>query len=343
MTKKNYHILAIITVTLLTTLLHFATMRAFSPNVVLEELYYLPLLLGVLRFGLRGAIVTWLFVSVAYIPFLFPPWTTSFSGYVDRTLHLVLSGVIAIIVGLLVERERKNRAEAEKEHYLAGIGRVATVIVHDLKNQLISILGYARRIGEGKGDCTQAAQSITSSAQRMQRIVNEVLDFSKPMQLDCQEGDIGETIQRAVAVCQAKAVEQGVALMVTLPSAPLPVAMDDFHIERALVNLLDNAIEASSPGETVQVTASADRNGLFVLIKDRGAGMDPAALIHLFEPFYTTKSGGTGLGMPIAKKIFEEHGGMLEISSTKGVGTEARVWLSRRKENDGRWGQLWWR
>ena len=343
MTKKSYYVLAIVTVTLLTTALHFTNMREFSPDVVLAELYYLPLLLGVLRFRMPGAIATWLFVSAAYIPFLFPPWTTSFVGYFDGILHLSLSAVIAFVVGFLVERERLSRQLSEKERYLAGIGRIATVIVHDLKNPLISILGFARRISEGKGDCVLAAQTITASAQSMQRIVNEVLDFSKPMQLALRDSDIREILQRAVAICRTKAVEQGVNLKLTLPAAPVPVAMDDFQVVRALVNLIDNAIEASSPGEEVILTTVAHRNGLFVIVKDRGAGMDNAVLAHLFEPFYTTKSGGTGLGMPIAKKIFEEHGGTLAITSKKGVGTEARVWLPRRKKIKGRVGQLWWR
>lgn len=80
MTKKNYYIVAIVTLTLLTTFLHFAAMEKLSPYVVLEELFYLPLLLGVLRFGHRGAIVTWLFVSAAYLPFFFPPGRRDFQG-----------------------------------------------------------------------------------------------------------------------------------------------------------------------------------------------------------------------------------------------------------------------
>jgi len=331
MTKKNYYILFIATITLLTTFLHFATMRKISPNVVLEELYYLPLLLGVLRFGLRGAIVTWLFVSAAYLPFFFSPWTTNFPGYVDRGLHLVLSGVVAVVVGLLAERERRTRRQSERERYLAGIGRVATVIVHDLKNPLVSILGFARRISEGKGNSIQAAQTITESAQTMQRIVNEVLDFAKPMQLDLAEGEIGETIQRAVEACRIKAGERGVTLTVKLPPEPISIAMDSFHVQRALVNLIDNAVEASRQGGQVAITAAISRNTVIVTIMDRGTGMGQETLAHLFEPFYTTKSSGTGLGMPIARKIFEEHGGTLAITSKEGVGTEATMRLPCKK------------
>ena len=331
--KKGYYILAIVTITFLTTFLHLATMRKFSPNVVLEELYYLPLLLGVLRFGLLGSIGTWLFVSAAYLPFFFAPWTTSFPGYVDRGLHLVLSGVVAVVVGLLAERERRTRGQSERERYLAGLGRVATVIVHDLKNPLVSILGFARRISEGKGNIPQAAQAISESAQTMQRIVNEVLDFAKPMQLDLREGDIGETIGRAVEACRTKAGQRGVSLTVKLPPEPISIAMDSFHIQRALVNLIDNAVDASHRGGEVIVTSVADSKGLTVTIKDNGAGMDSETQSHLFEPFYTTKEGGTGLGMPIARKILAEHGGTLTINSKQGVGTEARVWLPRSRKH----------
>jgi signal transduction histidine kinase len=332
MSKKNYYILFIVTLTLLTTFLHFTTMRELSQDVVLEELYYLPLLLGVLRFGLRGAIVTWLFVSAAYLPFFFAPWTTSFPGYVDRGLHLVLSGVIAVVVGVLAERERKTRSQSERERYLAGIGRVATVIVHDLKNPLVSILGFARRICEGKGNCIQAAQTITESAQTMQRIVNEVLDFAKPMQLDLREGDICETVDRAVEACRTKAGERGVSLTVKLPPEPITIALDSFHVQRALVNLIDNAVEASRPGGQVAITSAICKNELIVTIMDRGTGMNRETLSHLFEPFYTTKCGGTGLGMPIARKILEEHGGTLAITSKEGVGTEATVRLSGKND-----------
>lgn len=336
MTDKKYIVFAIVSSTLLTTFLHFVTMREFAPSVVLEELYYLPLLLGVLRFGLTGAIVTWLFVSAAYLPFFFAPWTTSFPGYVDRSLHLVLSGVVAVVVGLLAARDRSNRGQRERERYLAGLGRVATVVVHDLKNPLISILGFARRISEGKGDSVQAAQTITESAQTMQRIVNEVLDFAKPMQLDLRNCDAGETVTRAVEACRTKALERGVALTANVPAEPVTIALDSFHVERALVNLIDNAIDASPGGGQVIVTTAADLQGMFITVKDHGAGMDGETMAHLFEPFYTTKIGGTGLGMPIAKKIFEEHGGTLAITSKPGGGTEARGRLPGSKSEDRR-------
>jgi signal transduction histidine kinase len=334
MKKKNYYVLIIVMTTLLTTFLQFAVMKKISPNVVFEELYYLPLLIGVLRFSLQGAFITWLFVSVAYLPFFFAPWTTSFAGYVDRTLHLALSGVVALVVGFLVERARRNRMQVEQEQYLAGIGRVATVIVHDLKNPLISIVGFARRISEGKGDCGQAAQTITESAQTMQRIVNDVLDFAKPMQLDLKDCNLGETINRAVEFCRTKAIARDVTLMVNFPAALITGTMDSFYIERALVNLIDNSVDASPQSIQVTISAAMISNELVITIMDCGPGINRETLEHIFEPFYTTKSAGTGLGMPIAKKIIEEHGGSLAITTRKGVGTEATVRLPNCRKDE---------
>ena len=327
MNKKTYHILAIVTLTTLITYLHFVTMRHYSELVVLEELYYLPVLLGVLRFGPKGALITWLFVSAAYLPFFFGAWTMTVPELVDRLLHLMFTGVFASVAYFLAERERKNLKQAEQDRYLAGIGQVATVIVHDLKNPLISILGFARRLREGKGDVTLAAQTIEDSAQNMQRIVTSVLDFSKPLQLDYKDDDIRETIRRASESCRTKAAAKGVTLTMQLPSTPLTTVIDSFHIERALINLIDNAVDASQQGAPVSVTAASDRNEIVITIKDQGTGMDSETLANLFMPFYTTKNEGTGLGMPISRKVIEAHAGTLGITSKQGVGTEATIRL----------------
>lgn len=334
MNKKNYHILAIVTLTTLITYLHFGTIWQFSQRVVFEELYYLPLLLGVLRFGLKGAIVTWLFVSAAYVPFFFGAWTTTFPELMDRVLHLVFTGAFASVAYFLAERERKKLKQAEQDRYLAGIGQVATVIVHDLKNPLISILGFARRLREGKGEVTLAAQTIEDSAQNMQRIVSSVLDFAKPLQLDLKEVDIRDIVNRAGESCRTKAEAKGVTLAMQLPSAPVIIAIDDFHIERALINLIDNAVDASQRGTPVSITAATDRNEIVITIKDQGTGMDSETLTNLFMPFYTTKNEGTGLGMPISRKVIEAHAGTLIVISKQRVGTEAAIRLPYNKEND---------
>jgi two-component system, NtrC family, sensor histidine kinase HydH len=329
---KRYWIF-IASVAALIPVLHFFVFARYSPLVVLEELYYIPLLLGALWFGFKGALVTYVFVSLLYLPFFFGDWTTSLLGVADRVLHLVFSGIFTFTAAFFVDRERKKRQQAERETYLAGIGQAATTIVHDLRNPLIAILGFGRRLQEGKGNIDTAVQVIMDSARSMERIVNDVLDFARPIRLELVEEDARAVLQRAYDFCTTKVEDKGVALSLDLPSEPVPVVMDGVQMQRALVNLVNNAIEASGTGQNVLLTAADEKNHLAVRIRDHGSGMDQEALDKLFTPFFTTKKGGTGLGMSIAKKIIEAHKGKIRIESKQGAGTKVIIELPYKDKN----------
>lgn len=330
MKRQHVHIAVIIVVTALILFLNLLTLHWVAHHRALHELFYIPLLFGVLRFGYKGALATYLFVSTAYVSFIVGVSATTVSQEADPMLHLGVSGVVTLFAALLVTRREKRHLQAEHERYFSGIGQAATIIVHDLKNPLISILGFARRIQEGKGDTALAALTITKAAQDMQRIVNEVLEFARPLNLNPTEGDIRQSIQRACETCRTKAEESGVKLAVNLPQEPLISRVDCFQLERAMVNLLDNSVDASSRGGEVAVTAVAGMNKLTIAIKDSGVGMDKETLDNLFTLTYTTKNEGTGFGVPISKKIIEAHGGTIGISSQKNCGTEVLIILPLR-------------
>lgn len=329
---KKYYIAVIVITASLITFLHLSIFQKHSPHIVLEELYYIPLLFGALFFGLKGAILTYLFASLLYLPFFFGDWTTSFLSLVNRLLHILFSGVFSILAGYLVDRERRYKKELEKEQYLAGIGQVATTIVHDLKNPLIVILGFAKRIRSGKGNIDRAAQTIIESAENMQKIVHDVLDFSKPVKLELKEEDFGSIVRKACDYCKSKADEKGVTLSVDMPNHTVKNLIDGFAMQRALVNLINNGIEASARGQLVTVFVKTDSQYQTICIKDVGSGMDRETIKSIFTPFYSKKSKGTGLGMAIAKKIIEGHQGKIHINSHPGKGTEITIELPTDKE-----------
>ena len=165
----------------------------------------------------------------------------------------------------------------------------------------------------------------------MQRIVNSVLDFAKPLQLDFKDVDIRDNVRRACESCRTKANARGVTLTMHLPSAPVTITIDSLHIERALINLIDNAVDASQCGARVHIAATTDRNKIVIIINDKGTGMDCETIANLFMPFYTTKNKGTGLGMSISRKVIEAHAGTLFINSKQGVGTEAAIRLPYKR------------
>jgi signal transduction histidine kinase len=326
--KKRYVTLIIVIFVLFITYLHYSTLPAiYSFHNVYKEFYYIPIFLGAIAFGLRGALLIYLAVFVFEFPFVSLGWTGAFSSEVGRLFHLGLQGLFAIFAGDLVDRERKTREQTEKERDLARIGEVATAIVHDLKNPIITILGFSNRIKDRRGDAGEAIDIIMDSALTMQKIVQGVLDFSKPLRLTLKQEDIREVIAKACHSCEAKAGGGDVNLLTSVPASPVYAELDSFHMERALINLISNAIEASGRGQDVNVGTAPGKDTLTITIADQGPGMDRETIENIFTPFYTKKKEGTGLGMPIAKKVIDAHKGKIYVFSKPGEGTEVRIKL----------------
>jgi len=328
--KKGWHMVALLASTVIVTYLHHSIFRQESPDIILEELYYIPLLLGALFFGIKGALLVYLFTSASYLPYLFGGWTMSSWTLVDRVFHILFTGLFAFLAGFLVERERKRVRQSEMERSLAGIGRIAASIVHDLKNPLITVLGFTRRLRERKGNADEAVRVIEESAFTMQKIVHEVLDYAKPDRLKLKEEDIITLIKSSYDVCRTRAEERGVSLLIKTPPDPLTISLDIVAMQRALVNLIANAIEASGRGKNVIVSAEAAKKSVRIRVEDHGSGMDKNTIENIFIPFYSKKSSGIGLGMAIAKKVIEGHGGTIHIASKPGQGTEVLVELPHK-------------
>ena len=270
---------------------------------------------------------TFLFVSLLYLPYLFGPWAIGFLGVADRVLHLLFTGGFAFLAGYLIERDRRIQKQLEKDRYLAGLGQAAATIVHDLKNPLITILGFARRLQAGKGNPGSGLQTIVDSASQMENIVTDVLNFAKPVHLETKEEDVRGIVEQATAWCKAKAEAARVSLSSELPADPVMISVDGLRLQRALTNLITNAIEASPEGREVRLTLKTDQEKPVIMIKDQGVGMDRETLENIFIPFFSKKAQGTGLGMAIAKKVVEAHGGQIFIHSQPERGTEVRIEL----------------
>ena len=325
--KKKYIIFFIIASSLTITYLHFVT-NPYVHNLhnILTELYYLPLLLGAIAFGLKGALYSLMFVTLLYTPYVLINWAGTNLFIVNKLLHAVFSGFLTIMAGILMDRSKRHRLQLEKERYLASLGQASAAIVHDLKTPIITIGGFAKRIHAEKGNIKEESQIIIESAEKMRMIVNDVLDFAKPVKLDFHQEDLIGIIESACRSCESAAEEKEVTLSSSLPDGSLIISIDGMKLERAFINLINNAIEASLIGDTVSIVAGHNDN-IEVSIRDNGEGMDRETVDNIFIPFYTKKSSGTGLGMAIAKKIIEGHNGKIQIDSVEQEGTEIKVEL----------------
>jgi signal transduction histidine kinase len=180
--------------------------------------------------------------------------------------------------------------------------------------------------------------------------VTEVLDFARPIRFDLAEADLNEICRASVDAAWAGDGEAGVAI--DLDPAMPPVITDAERLRTALVNMLMNARHAvaavghaatGTTGRTmvaiadepsVRLTTRAQNGRVVIAIRDHGVGIAPEDMPHIFDPFFTTRRAGTGLGLPLAKNIIEGLGGILQVSSRPGEGTEVRIDLPRAAAHD---------
>jgi signal transduction histidine kinase len=247
--------------------------------------------------------------------------------------------LLATTFNTLTESVARFQREMSQRERLTSLGRLSTVIAHEVRNPLMIIkaaLHTLRQPEVSSAAIREAAIDIDEEVSRLNRIVNEVLDFARPIRFELGRTDLNALCRESAAAAQATA---GPPVRIDLdPSVPAVVS-DAERLRVALVNLLVNArqaVEACQPALTGAAGPAADEaavtlatrrmaDTVAILVSDTGAGIEPANLSHVFDPYFTTKRGGTGLGLPIAKNIVEGLGGTLTVTSAPHRGTQMRI------------------
>ncbi|MEN3334792.1 MAG: two-component system, NtrC family, sensor histidine kinase HydH [Blastocatellia bacterium] len=238
-------------------------------------------------------------------------------------------GLILIFVD--VTEEVRAQTEVQRNRALSAIGQMTAQIAHEIKNPLGSIRFAAeilKRQPQGNGRDLETIAVIERSVDHLASVVAELSDYARPKELQKSEVNLNQLLDELVPMVADRLAAKEMHLDKQY-AARLPVGQFDVtELKKLFLNLIINAIEASEPGKRIELRTNSDGNGkVIVEIADQGAGMDTETLRRLFEPFYTTKEKGTGLGMAIARKITELHQGELTVKSRKGQGTTATVRL----------------
>jgi signal transduction histidine kinase len=236
--------------------------------------------------------------------------------------------LLATTFNTLTDSIARFQRQISQRERLTSLGRLSTVIAHEIRNPLMIIkssLHVLRRADGGAEATREAIADIDEEVVRLNRIVNEVLDFARPITFELTSADLNALCRESAAAAMASGTGADIALH--LDQAVPEITTDPERLRIALVNMLVNARHAvNGDGEgAVSLTTSVEGDRVRIVIADRGVGIAPADLPHVFDPYFTTKRGGTGLGLPIAKNIVEGLGGTITVSSDPGRGTQIQL------------------
>jgi len=231
----------------------------------------------------------------------------------------------------VTERKAMERRLAESER-LATMGQLAGFIAHELNTPLtsISLLTSAATKRVKDEVALEKLNKINAERQRAAGIIRELLSLSKSRQINAVDTDLRSVVASAVEQARKKR-KKGVSLDVEAGDGPVRATVDPLQIQEVLLNLIKNALDATAKG-SVHVRVDERPDAFAIVVSDTGTGMSQDVLGHLFEPFYTTKphGEGIGLGLLLSKHIVTGHGGTLEVSSELGIGSTFTVLLPRR-------------
>ena len=286
-------------------------------------LLYIPLVLGGFWFGIKGAVTIAMGTIVLFVPYSKAHW----HGFSLEDFHEILEGclyvAISIILGVLVERERKKHRALVETESLAAVGRAVSEVAHDMKAPLMSIGGFATQICralDAEDPNQRKLRVIIEETARLETMVREMLDFGRPAELQLKRTDLNDLAREVTEAVRPVAEKAEVVLDTDLDPHLRPLMLDGPKIKQAILNLVVNAMEASPAGEHVLVKTAGNPHAVDLFVVDGGAGIAPEDIEKIFEPFFTKKSKGTGLGLPIVKKIVEAHSGQLFFIQTRKKG-----------------------
>jgi signal transduction histidine kinase len=336
----------------LITIAHCVTsLELASLHNVYQRLYYLPIFAGAYWFGVRGALAVSVLSAASYLPHIILDWANQPAYREAQYAELLMFQVVGLVVGTLVEAERRQRERQERtakelaEAYqqlqdsleqlqradrLSALGELSAGLAHEIKNPLASMKGSLNILasdfprGHSKREFIEI---LEKELNRLNGVLSEFLQFARPPQPDPQPCNLGDVMDSLRVLCSNEAGRHGVRIEIACPEDLPELTLDAGQIQQALLNIVLNGIQAMPSGGRLDIDVKAVNAGVHIRIRDEGAGIPPGNRARIFDPFFTTKERGTGLGMPIAHKLIHGHGGEIRLMDQERRGTTFLVVL----------------
>jgi two-component system, NtrC family, sensor histidine kinase PilS len=259
-----------------------------------------------------------------------------------RTLGVSLSPLVdsnGRTVGRIVNFQdltelRRMEVAMQRAERLAAVGRLAAGIAHEIRNPLAAISGSIELLrqtaeAEGAHENKELMTIVIREVDRLNGLITELLEFARPRALETERLDVAATMAEMLKVFENDKRLGDARVELVADGAPL-VEADAAQLRQVVWNLLRNAAEAA-PGQPIGVEVRAEGDLVALTIRDRGPGIAAEHRARIFEPFFSTKDGGTGLGLATVHRIIDEHKGAVELECPEGGGTAVTVRLPRAR------------
>jgi two-component system sensor histidine kinase HydH len=253
----------------------------------------------------------------------------------NKTLEIVAAGLTAegIPTGKImllrdVTALRQLEKEVVKSRHLNSIASLAAGVAHEIRNPLSSIKGFAvyfRERFSGNKEDQQTADIMIAEVERLNRVISQLIEFARPLELKREKACFPDLLHHALGLIAAEAKNN--SIVITADQAfDLPLAeVDPDKVKQVLLNLFLNSLGAMKNGGTLTIKIAPEKDQLVVTITDTGTGIEKMDLPHIYDPYFTSKPAGTGLGLAVVQKIMEAHGGTISVESVINRGTTVRL------------------
>jgi len=263
--------------------------------------------------------------------------------YIIFALSILIMGLIFIALLLIVRKAEKTieqrameqrELEAQLNHAerLAALGQMCAGVSHEIRNPL-GIIRSTAELLESMPDSEEARKNLSKviieESSRLNNIVTEFLDFARPMEPDLQECCLGEIIRKNLEFLKPEFEKENIKVRHNLNGRSFKIKADPELLYRSFLNIFLNAVQAMTKGGTINVNVAEKRGRYVIDIEDTGCGISKENLNKIFNPFFSTKDKGSGLGASIVRNIIEGHRGSIHVESEEGVGTKVIINLPK--------------
>lgn len=222
---------------------------------------------------------------------------------------------------------RQTEERLRRTDKLSVVGELSASVAHEIRNPLTSLKGLVQLLQMEDEKHQLYYKIMIDELNRINHIVSELLLLAKPQQIKFTEADLQVILHDVISLLKTEASLHNIQIEFEVLSHPVMIECEPNQLKQLFINIVKNAIEASSAGDTVSITLQNDDNNITVLVKDQGVGISKELLERIGEPFYSSKEKGTGLGMTVSFKIVQSHNGTINFKSEPDKGTEVIVQL----------------